>query len=149
MYLNELAGVRAGLLARLFPNVRITRHNAEAIADRLPAVAPTVVLMNPPFSASPGVGRMRRDADLSHLRSAFSMLAPGGRLAAVTSAHCIPGDGAWTRAFGRLEHRVAFTSVIDGRAYARRGTGFHTRLTVLDRCSGDGGTGHDGTGGTR
>ena len=29
--------------------------------------------------------------------------------------------------------RVVFTMAIDGRVYARRGTGFDTRLTVLDR----------------
>ena len=60
---------------------------------------------------------------------------PGGRLAAVTSAHCVPGDRAWARAFERMNPpaRVAFSVAIDGRAYARRGTSFHSRLTVLDR----------------
>ena len=91
--------------------------------------------MNPPFSATPGVDRIRHDADLRHLRSAFSMLPPGGRLAAITSAHCVPGDSAWRDAFAFLNGsvRVVFTMAIDGRAYARRGTGFDTRLTVLDR----------------
>ena len=112
-----------------------TRHNAEAIADYLPGLRPTVVLMNPPFSASPGVDRIRHDADLRHIRSAFSMLPPGGRLVAIASAHCVPGDAAWVDAFASLvpPARVAFTAAIDGRAYARRGTTFDTRLTVLDR----------------
>ena len=88
-----------GFLACLFPEAPVTRHNAEAIADRLPAIAPSVVLMNPPFSVSPGVNRMRHNADLRHLRSAFSMLPPGGRLAAITSAHCVPGDTTWADAF--------------------------------------------------
>ena len=133
LHLNELAGVRAGLLARLFPDAPVTRHNAEAIADRLPAIAPSVVLMNPPFSVSPGVNRMRHDADLRHLRSAFSLLPAGGRLAAITSANCIPGDAAWADAFERLDACVVFSTTIDGRAYARRGTTFDTRLTVLDK----------------
>ena len=133
LHLNELAGVRAGLLTRLFPDAPVTRHNAEAIADRLPAIAPSVVLMNPPFSVSPGVNRMRHDADLRHLRSAFSMLPVGGRLAAITSANCIPGDAAWADAFEHLDARVVFSIAIDGRAYARRGTTFDTRLTVLDK----------------
>ena len=133
LHLNELAGVRAGLLTRLFPDAPVTRHNAEAIADRLPAIAPSVVLMNPPFSVSPGVNRMRHDADLRHLRSAFSMLPVGGRLAAITSANCIPGDAAWADAFERLDACVVFSTAIDGRAYARRGTTFDTRLTVLDK----------------
>ena len=133
LHLNELAGVRAGLLTRLFPDAPVTRHNAEAIADRLPDIAPSVVLMNPPFSVSPGVNRIRRDADLRHLRSAFSMLPVGGRLAAITSANCIPGDAAWADAFERLDPRIVFSTAIDGRAYARRGTTFDTRLTVLDK----------------
>ena len=135
LHLNEIAAVRAELIARLFPNVEVTRHNAESLADFLPSVRPTVVLMNPPFSATPGVSRIRHDADLKHLRSAFSMLPPGGRLVAVTSANCVPGDAAWAGAFASLdgEARVAFTMAVEGRAYARRGTGFATRLTVLDR----------------
>ena len=133
LHLNELAGVRAGLLTRLFPDAPVTRHNAEAIANRLPAIAPSVVLMNPPFSVSPGVNRIRHDADLRHLRSAFSMLPVGGRLVAITSANCIPGDAAWADAFERHDPRVVFSTVIDGRAYARRGTTFDTRLTVLDK----------------
>ena len=141
LVLNELAPVRAGLLSALFPEASVTRHNAEAIADHLPDVRPSVVLMNPPFSASPGVDRKRLDADLRHLRSAFSMLRPGGRLVAITSANCIPGDAAWNSCFGSLSSlpgvnghpRVVFTMAIDGRAYARRGTGFDTRLTIIDR----------------
>ena len=135
LHLNEIAAVRAGLLAGLFAHAPVTRHNAEAIADYLPGLRPTVVLMNPPFSASPGVQRIRHDADLRHLRSAFSMLPAGGRLVAITSAGCIPGDAAWSRAFERLDPppRTVFSIAIDGRAYARRGTTFDTRLTVIDR----------------
>ena len=135
LHLNEIAAVRAGLLAGLFPGSTVTRHNAESIRDRLPELRPTVVLMNPPFSASPGVDRIRHHVDLHHIRSAFSMLPPGGRLVAISSAHCVPGDAAWEDAFSSLDPPapVAFTAPIDGRVYARRGTTFDTRLTVLDR----------------
>ena len=135
LHLNEIAAVRAGLLAGLFPGCTVTRHNAESIRDRLPVLRPTVVLMNPPFSASPGIGRIRHHVDLHHIRSAFSMLPPGGRLVAISSSHCVPGDAAWEAAFASLDPpaQVAFTAPIDGRAYARRGTTFDTRLTVLDR----------------
>ena len=65
------------------------------------------------------------------------MLPPGGRLVTITSEHCVPSDAAWTDAFARHEPpaRCVFTMAIDGRAYARRGTGFDTRLTVLERSS--------------
>ena len=137
LHLNEMASVRAGLLAGLFQDAPVTRHNAESIADYLPDLQPTVVLMNPPFSASPGVQRIRHDADLRHLRSAFSMLPAGGRLVAITSAGCTPGDAAWSLAFERLDPppRTVFSIAIDGRAYARRGTTFDTRLTVIDRAN--------------
>ena len=133
LHLNELAQTRARLLTRLFPQAVVTAFNAEAIADRLRDVRPTVVLMNPPFSATPGVERSRHDADLRHVRSAASMLPPGGRLVTITSAHCVLGDTV-----GRLDPpaRCVFTMAIDGRAYARRGTGFDTRLTVLERGDG-------------
>ena len=141
LHLNEIAAVRAGLLSGLFAHAPVTRHNAEAIGDYLPGLHPTVVLMNPPFSASPGVQRIRHEADLRHLRSAFSMLPAGGRLVAITSAGCIPGDAAWSRAFERLDPppRTVFSIAIDGRAYARRrGTTFDTRLTVIDRANASG-----------
>ena len=137
LHLNEIAPVRAGLLAGLFPKTPVTRHNAEAIADHLPSLRPSVVLMNPPFSASPGVDRKRADADLRHLRSAFSLLPEGGRLVAITSQNCLPGDLVWDAAFASLSPRArtVFSMAIDGRAYARRGTNFSTRLTVLDRTN--------------
>ena len=140
LHLNEIAAVRAGLLSGLFAHAPVTRHYAEAIGNYLPGLHPTVVLMNPPFSSSPGVQRIRHDADLRHIRSAFSMLPAGGRLVAITSAGCIPGDGAWNRAFERLDPppRTVFSIAIDGRAYARRGTTFDTRLTVIDRANASG-----------
>ena len=138
LHLNEIAAVRAGLLEGLFPSVPVTRHDAGSAAEFLHGLHPSVVLMNPPFSAAPGVSRRRAGTDLRHLRSAFSMLPPGGRLAAITSRNCVPGAAAWTEAFRRLDPpaRVIFSAAIDGRAYARRGTTFDTRLTVLDRDPG-------------
>ena len=135
LHLNEIAETRAGMLKELFPEAPVTRHNAESVADFLPALRPSVVLMNPPFSTTPGVDRRRTGTDLRHLRSAFAMLPPGGRLAAITSRNCVPGATAWTEAFRRLDPpaRIVFSIAIDGRAYARHGTTFDTRLTILDR----------------
>jgi P-loop containing NTP hydrolase pore-1 len=51
--LNEIAGTRADLLARLFPDTGVTRHDAAHIHDHLdPVIRPSVVLMNPPFSVA-------------------------------------------------------------------------------------------------
>jgi len=69
--LNEIADVRAGLLDRLFRGSAITRYNAEQVHDRLdPAVRPSVVLMNPPFSASPEIKGKFAEATMRHLGSA-------------------------------------------------------------------------------
>ena len=135
LHLNEIAPTRAELLRHLFPAAEITTVNAETIADRLPCLRPTAIVMNPPFSATPGVAGPNYGADLRHLRSAFSMLPPGGRLSAITSSNCIPHGSTWTAAFADLAPpaRLVFSAAIDGRIYARRGTSFDTRLTVLDR----------------
>ena len=71
LYLNEYAHTRAHLLTHLFPQAVTTAFNAEAIADRLHDVTPTAVIMNPPFSATPGVDRIRHDADLRHIARHF------------------------------------------------------------------------------
>lgn len=140
LVLNELAQGRADLLARLFDKAPVTRHDAAQIDDRLdPAIVPSVVVMNPPFSALAHVDRPMRDAALRHIRSALARLAPGGRLAAITGAGCSPHDPAWAQAFAQLQAmgRVVFSAAIDGRVYARHGTTTPTRLTVIDRTPAD------------
>jgi hypothetical protein len=134
--LNEIAENRAGLLARLFREGAVTRHNAEQIHDRLgPAVRPSVVLMNPPFSASPYVEGRFAEAAMRHLTSAFARLCDGGRLVAITGHNVGPDRPAWRESFVRLQEkgRVVFTATIAGQAYARHGTTMDTRLTVIDR----------------
>lgn len=136
LVLNELADTRAGLLERLFPSVPVSRHDAANIHDHLDAaVRPTVVLMNPPFSALAAVDGRVADAALRHLASALARLAEGGRLVAVTGAGLAPGHPAWRDAFVRLQERgrVVFSAAIDGKVYARHGTTVDTRLTVIDR----------------
>jgi predicted RNA methylase len=134
--LNEIADTRAGLLDRLFRGVPVTRHNAEQIHDRLDsAIRPTVVLMNPPFSASPHVEGRFAEAAIRHVSSAFARLAEGGRLVTITGYNVAPDNPACRDTFIRLQEkgRVAFTATIAGNAYVRHGTSIETRLTVIDR----------------
>ncbi|CAO3456080.1 Uncharacterized methyl transferase/DEAD-like helicase/Strawberry notch C-domain protein mlr9704 [Azospirillum argentinense] len=134
--LNELADIRAGLLEGLFPGVPVTRFDAASIHDHLdPTIRPTVVLMNPPFSALAAVDGRVADAALRHVASALARLAEGGRLVAVTGAGLAPDHPAWRDAFVRLQERgrVVFSAAIDGKVYARHGTTVDTRLTVIDR----------------
>ena len=136
LVLNELAETRAGLLGHLFPGVAVTRHDAAQIHDHLDAgVGPSVVLMNPPFSALASVDRRMADAALRHVGSALARLAEGGRLVAITGANCAPDNPMWTDAFIRLQERgrIVFSAAIDGLVYAKHGTTIDTRLTVIDR----------------
>ena len=134
--LNEIADTRAGLLDRLFRGVSVTRHNAEQIHDRLDsAIRPSVVLMNPPFSASPHVEGRFAEAAIRHVSSAFARLAEGGRLVTITGYNVAPDNPACRDTFVRLQEkgRVVFTATIAGNAYVRHGTSIETRLTVIDR----------------
>ena len=140
LVLNELAETRAGLLDLLFPGITVTRFDAAQIDDHLDAgVTPSVVLMNPPFSAMAHVDRRMADAALRHISSALARLADGGRLVAITGASFAPDNPAWTDAFVRLQERgrVVFSAAIDGAVYARHGTTIDTRLTVIDKRPAD------------
>jgi predicted RNA methylase len=136
LVLNELADTRAGLLERLFPDVSVTHSDAAHIHDYLDlAIRPSVVLINPPFSAAAHVDGRVADAALRHIGSALTRLAEGGRLVAITGANLSPDNPAWRHEFIRLQERgrVVFSASIDGRVYARHGTTTDTRLTVIDR----------------
>ena len=123
--LNEIADTRAALLKRLFPDNPVSTHDAASIDDRLADdVAPSVVLMNPPFSAALHVQGRVAQADFHHVRSALARLPKGGRLVAITG-HNFPYD--------RLDGAVRFTCVVDGSVYYKHGTTFDTRLTVIDK----------------
>ena len=138
--LNELAETRAALLGQLFPSAATTRYDAAHIHDHLDdAVRPSVVLMNPPFSAAAHVDGVVADAALRHAASALARVAEGGRLVAITGASLSPDHPSWREAFVRLQERgrVVFSAAIDGRVYARHGTTAETRLTVIDRVPAD------------
>jgi predicted RNA methylase len=139
LVLNELEPIRAALLQLLIPNVAVTRHDAAQIDDRLDAaIRPSVVLMNPPFSALANVEDRVADAALRHIRSALARLTDGGRLVAITGASLAPDAPAWRSAFDRLEEnaRVVFSATIGPAAFARQGTSIETRLTVIDKVGG-------------
>ncbi|HKD31323.1 MAG TPA: strawberry notch family protein [Xanthobacteraceae bacterium] len=140
LVLNEIAEARADQLDRLFPDVGITRFDAAHIHDHLDAaIRPSVVLMNPPFSAAAHVDGRVADAALRHISSALARLIDGGRLVAITGANLCPDNPTWRDSFVRLQERarIVFSAAVDGRVYARHGTTTETRLTVIDRVPAD------------
>ncbi len=140
LVLNELADTRGGILDRLFPGLPVTRFDAAQIDDHLDAaIIPSVVLMNPPFSAVAHVDRRMTDAALRHVASAVARLPEGGRLVVITGASFASDNPAWADAFVHLQERarVVFSAAIDGAVYAKHGTTIDTRLTVIDRLPAD------------
>ncbi|NEI66252.1 strawberry notch family protein [Rhizobium leguminosarum] len=138
--LNEYAVVRHSLLGPLFAGVSVSQHDAAHIDDYLDrSIRPTVVLMNPPFSAGVHVEGRVADAAWRHLSSAFARLAPGGRLVAITGAGLSPDNPAWRDPFVRLQEKstVLFSAAIGGSIYARHGTTMETRLIVIDKMPAD------------
>jgi predicted RNA methylase len=140
LVLNEVAPTRAGILAQVFSAVATTQHDAAHVHDHLdPGIVPSVVLMNPPFSAAVHVDRRMADAALRHIASALDRLADGGRLVAITGAGLAPDQPAWRDPFVRLQERgrLVFSAAIDGAVYAKHGTTTPTRLTVIDKMPAD------------
>ncbi|AWC22380.1 hypothetical protein CO731_01838 [Aminobacter sp. MSH1] len=140
LLLNELAETRADLLAALFPAVAVMRFDAAQINDHLATGSvPSVVLMNPPFSAMANVTGRVADTVYRHVASALARLSDGGRLVAITGANFSPDHPAWAAAFIRLQERgrVVFTAAVDGSVYAKHGTTIDTRLTVIDKLPAD------------
>ncbi|WP_375778586.1 strawberry notch-like NTP hydrolase domain-containing protein [Bradyrhizobium sp. ma5] len=136
LMLNELADSRAALLDHLFANIEVTRFDAAQIDDHLDTrFVPSIVLMNPPFSAVANVDRRMADAAFRHIASALARLCNGGRLVAIAGAGLAPDNPAWLEAFVRLQERgrVVFSAAIDGAVYAKHGTQTDTRLLVIDK----------------
>jgi hypothetical protein len=137
--LNELADTRADLLRLLFPDRPVTTFDAARIDDHLDTgVRPSVILMNPPFSAVANVDGRTTEATARHLRSSLARLAPGGRLVAITGAGFAPDAPACAETFGRLTEtaHLVFTGAVSGAAFAKHGTSFETRISVFDKCRG-------------
>lgn len=138
--LNEYADTRAEILTSLFEGCVITRHDAASIDDRLDrSIEPSVVLINPPFSAAPNVKGRSMNATAQHVRSSLARLADNGRMVLISGSGFAPDTPQWRGFFEELQGRarVVFSAAIDGRVYVRHGTTTETRLTVIDKTPAD------------
>ncbi|MCC5669466.1 strawberry notch family protein [Nostoc sp. CHAB 5784] len=136
MMLNELAPDRSKILRRLFPGTPLFSVNAEQINDYLAGqTKPSVVLMNPPFSASPNVRSRNSQATARHVNSALQRLVDGGRLVALTANWFEPKNPDWQQTFIEMQQdaTVVLSVGVSGKAYAKHGTTIDTRLTVIDK----------------
>ncbi|AVH63987.1 strawberry notch family protein [Nostoc sp. 'Peltigera membranacea cyanobiont' N6] len=140
LMLNELAPDRSKILRRLFPGTPLFSVNAEQINDYLVGkTQPSVVLMNPPFSASPKINSRNPDATKSHINSALQRLADGGRLVTITANWFSPANPSWRETFVKWhsEVRVLMSVGVNGKVYSKHGTTIDTRITVIDKVPAD------------
>ncbi len=100
-----------------------------------PQLTPTVVLMNPPFSAFQDVRGIVRGAAMKPIRIALHWLAPSGRLVVIAGSLQSPDEPTWRRSFLQLQPsgRGVFSAAFHGRAYPRHSTTVEIRLTVIDK----------------
>jgi hypothetical protein len=138
LILNELSKRRAELLRELFPKARVFTENAEQLNNVLPADArPTVVVMNPPFSATAGrkKGERKTSHGAQHIEQALKRLQPGGRLVAIVGegmAMDRPAFRAWWDKI-KKEYNVRANIGISGKTYAKYGTTFDNQILVIDK----------------
>ncbi|PZU06520.1 strawberry notch-like NTP hydrolase domain-containing protein [Sphingomonas sp.] len=131
LVLNELDPARADMLQAAFPDIAVTRHDAELIDDLLaPGLRVSAVLINPPFSRSIG-----RHADplaaYRHLRSALLRLSAGGRCAAVLPDRTDTTSRAWAKATEGCG--LTLHLLLPANAYAKHGTGQAVKIMVLEK----------------
>jgi predicted RNA methylase len=146
VYANELDPERADYLRHLFGDDRVHVENAEQISGILPGrgvPAPSVVVMNPPFSAT--AGRMGDKKELltgaKHIQEAAMMLAPGGRLVSIVGRGMTPESPtykAWFRDMAERGFTLRANVGVGGEEYKKYGTNFGTRVLVFDRTPNDG-----------
>ncbi len=138
LILNELSSRRAAVLQQVFPTAKVYTENAEQIDNILPATEiPTVVVMNPPFSATAGRIEGSRDTKVGaqHVEQALARLPEGGRLVAIVGQGMALDASTfrqwWTKI--RAEYDVRAVIPVDGSGYAKYGTTFDNVLLVIDK----------------
>ncbi|MCA0404823.1 MAG: strawberry notch family protein [Proteobacteria bacterium] len=134
--LNEWAEDRHSLLGGLFLKSQLSRLDGAQIHDRLdPELRPSVVLMNPPFSASPLIAGRYANATFEHVRSALARLEPHGRLVAITGEGFSPYSRTWRAGFEKLQasSTVRASFALRRGFFRRHGTDVESRITVIDK----------------
>lgn len=137
VYVNELSQRRASLL-RQMGFEQVFTENGEQINNILPEyVKPTVVIMNPPFSATAGRVQGQRSPEnlIMHIGQALSRLEPGGRLVVLTGKGLFGESRTFNEWLGTIgvTNDVIADITISGENYKKYGTTYDNRLIVIDK----------------
>jgi predicted RNA methylase len=138
---NELDPRRAALLRQVI-NGPVTTENAEQIGAILRGkVTPTAVVMNPPFSSTAGrTDKKDLGTAAKHIDESLALLTPGGRLVAIVGRGMTENSATFRRWFAGLAARgytLRANVGVAGDEYVKSGTGFGTRILVIDKEQSD------------
>lgn len=133
---NELSPRRADLL-KLLGFGKVFSENAEQLDNILPIdVKPTVIIMNPPFSATAGrVAKNKTKYGARHIEQALARLEDGGRLVAIVGKGMADNTPAFKQWWNRIngKYTVRANIGVSGKDYTKYGTSFANQLVVIDK----------------
>ena len=136
--INEIDPVRLGVAQAILHPRAATAHDATFLHALFQGAAPSVVLMNPPFSVNAQGNHVGSLGGLQHLASAIHLAADRARIVAILGANQHPDVcTAWNDVIGRLPVRVRAAFTVAGRDFYRMGTTFETAIVVLDKTTDD------------
>ena len=131
---NELSKRRLEVL-RAMGFDHLFNENAEQIDNILPDnIAPSVVIMNPPFSSTAGRTANNKTSNAEvHLNQALERLQDGGRLVAVLGKSMNDQDyyRYWDKV--RKSYNIRANLSIDGSNYKKYGTTWGVQIVVIDK----------------
>jgi hypothetical protein len=133
---NEINDRRRSLLEAEL-GVETHAVDAEILDDVLPMeIRPTLVLMNPPFTATGGrVIQHHGKYGLRHIESALHRLSEGGRLVAIAGENVSfqrPAFTGWWQKVASL-YNVRANYSLDGKVYRKYGTNWGLQVLVIDK----------------
>jgi len=134
---NELDKRRAALLGEMGFKTVFT-EDASQLDNILPeTVKPTVIVMNPPFSATAGrvLGKRATKFGADQIEQALARLEDGGRLVAIVGKGMADNAPAFTKWWKGIkkDYTVSANVGISGQEYKKYGTTFDNRLIIIDK----------------
>ncbi|MCL2047146.1 MAG: bifunctional class I SAM-dependent methyltransferase/DEAD/DEAH box helicase [Defluviitaleaceae bacterium] len=135
VYVNELDKRRLEIIKNL-PFDGFFNEDAEQINNiHGDKIAPTVIVMNPPFSSSAERNIQNTKIGAKHIEESLKMLAPNGRLVAIVGqgmADDAPAFRNWWREI-KKQYNVKANIGVDGKNYNKYGTNFGIQMLVIDK----------------